>query len=214
VYHGLPLDDRLPTEILTTPRPQPSPPRDRYRYPAGTTGVPEAVAPNIRGRSFTIAAGVVVEEEAVEGVLFSQGSLLGGHVLFLRDGRLHYTYSWLGEEIQRVSGRADLSPGRHLYSAEFVVTGRHDTTPSPVGTLTLHVDETAVGDAPFRTQPGKFGLAGGGLAVGRTIAPCPDPDVAAPYALRGATMDAVVIDLSGEPFEDHDAEVAAYLARD
>ena len=49
-YFGLPLEDRSAVEVLTTPRPQMSPPRDRYLYFPGTLEVPEAVAVNIRGR--------------------------------------------------------------------------------------------------------------------------------------------------------------------
>ena len=44
--------------MLTTPRPQMSPPRDRYVYYPDTLEVPEAVAVNVRGRSFKIAAEV------------------------------------------------------------------------------------------------------------------------------------------------------------
>ncbi|HEY3142942.1 MAG TPA: arylsulfatase [Acidimicrobiales bacterium] len=214
VYRALPLDDRTALEIVLSPRPQPSPPRDRYRYFPGTSPVPESVSVNIRGRSFTIAAGVAVaDHDRVEGVLYSQGTLLGGHQLYVRDGRLHYTYNWVGEDVQRVSGFADLSPGRHLYTAEFAATGRDESTPSPTGILTLYVDERQVGQAPIRTQPGKFGL-GSGAAVGRAIAPAPDPETPAPYPFRGGTIEAVIIDVSGDPFVDHEAEVSGYLARD
>jgi arylsulfatase A-like enzyme len=214
VYRALPLDDRTAVEVLTSPRPQPSPPRGRYRYYPGTAPVPESVAVNMRGRSFTIAAGVVVTDaDQAEGMLFAQGSLLGGHQLQVRGGELVYTYNWLGEDIQRVSGEVDTSPGRHLYTAEFAATGRDETTPSPTGILTLYVDERQVGQAPIRTQPGKFGL-GSGAVVARALAPSPDPETAAPFPFHGGSVEGVVIDVSGDPFVDHEAEVAAYLARD
>ena len=212
VYHGIPVDDRTAREVLGSPRPQPSEPRDRYRFVPGPV-VPESVSPNIRGRSYTIAAATDVDGD-VEGVLFAQGSLLGGHILFVRDGQLHYTYNWLGEDVQQVTGPADITKGRHVYSAEFTVTGRDDDTPSAVGDLILHVDEQEIARATIRTQPGKFGLAGGGLVVGRAIAPAPDPDIVAPTPFQGGSIEAVVIDLSGDPYIDHEAEVAAFLARD
>ena len=61
VFKGLPLDDRVALEIIMSPRPQPSEPRDRYIYYPHTADVPESVAVNIRRRSYTIGAGVTIE---------------------------------------------------------------------------------------------------------------------------------------------------------
>jgi arylsulfatase len=210
VYQALPLDDRTALEVLGTDRPQASEPRDRYRYLPGANPIPEAVAVNIRGRSYTVAAGVVVED-APRGVLFQQGTLLGGHTLYLADGELHYTYNWLGEDMQRISAPVDTSAGRHLYTAEFTVEGRDG--PSPVGTLTLYCDQAEIARRRIRTQPGKFGL-GSGLCVGRGLAPAPDPECPAPSPFFGGTIDAVVVDVSGDEFVDHQLEVQSYLARD
>ena len=49
---AFPLDDRSAVEILNTPRPQLTSPRDRYLYYPGTAGVPEAQAVNIRNRNY------------------------------------------------------------------------------------------------------------------------------------------------------------------
>lgn len=210
VYQALPLDDRTAVELLGTSRPQVGAPSERYRYLPGANPIPEAVAVNIRGRSYTVAAGVVVEE-APGGVLFQQGTLLGGHMLYLADGELHYTYNWLGEDMQRVAAPVDTSAGRHLYTAEFIAEGRDG--PSPVGTLTLYCDENEIAHQRIRTQPGKFGL-GSGLCVGRGLAPAPDPSCPAPSSFVGGVIEAVVVDVSGEPFIDHELEVQSYLARD
>ena len=209
VYKALPLDDRAAVEVLGSARPQASAPRERYRYLPGANPVPEAVAVNIRGRSYTVAAGVVLEQ-APAGVLFQQGTLLGGHILYLTDGELHYTYNWLGEDVQRVSAPVDTAAGRHLYTAEFTSEGRDG--PSPVGTLILYSDENEVARQRMRTQPGKFGL-GSGLCVGRGMAPTPDPSCP-PSAFVGGVIEAVAVDVSGDPFVDHELEVQAYLARD
>ena len=53
--HAFPLDDRSAIEIMSTPRPQLTAPRDRYVYYEGA-GVPEWQAVNTRGRSFVIGA--------------------------------------------------------------------------------------------------------------------------------------------------------------
>ena len=213
VYNGLPVDDRTAPELLGTPRPQPSEPRDRYVYYPGMEPVPESVAVNLRGRSFTIAAGVDVTDARSSGVLFSQGTLLGGHTMFLRNGQLHYVYNWLGEDIQTLVGDVPNSLGRHVYTAEFALQGRDDATPSPVGTVTLRVDDHQIAESTVRMQPGKFGL-GSGFVVGRAIAPAPAPDLVAPSVFTGGEIEAVIVDVSGDPWESHESEVMAWLAHD
>ena len=83
-YQALPLETRNAVEAFTTPRPELSKARTRYTYLPGGAEVPESQAPNIRGRSYTIAAEVVIDSKDAGGVLFSQGSRFGGHALYVR----------------------------------------------------------------------------------------------------------------------------------
>ena len=71
---AFPLDDRSALEIMLTPRPVLSPPRDRYVYFPGTAEVPESQAVNVRNRSFAIGALVDLPAPGAEGVLFAHGS--------------------------------------------------------------------------------------------------------------------------------------------
>ena len=43
------------------------------------------MAPNIRNRSYTIAAEVDIQDPSVGGVLFSQGARFGGHALYVKE---------------------------------------------------------------------------------------------------------------------------------
>jgi arylsulfatase len=212
VYHGMPLDDRSAMEVLGTERPQPGKPRNRYVYYANTAAVPESVSAAIRGRSFTVAAGVVIEG-AAEGVLFAAGGVAGGHSLYIKDGRLHYAYNWLGEKLQQVDSGTEVPTGKHLLSASFEKTGTDQATRSARGNLRLFIDDKEVGTTEIITQPGYFGLADG-LCVGRDSGSSVTPDYAAPFAFTGGTIDRVIIDVSGDPFERHESEVHAYIARD
>ncbi len=214
IYNGLPLDDRSAMEILGTPKPQPAPPRDRYVYYPDTADVPESVAVNIRRRSYTIAAGVDISTSDAEGVLFAHGGVGGGHSLFVKAGRLHYVYNWLGERIQRVSSDRDIAPGRHLLSAGFEKAGEDPETGSAKGTLTLYIDDEAAGSSDLITQPGYFALTGDGLSVGRDSASPVTSDYRPPFPFTGGTIERVVVDVSGNPFVDHEKEVLAYLKRD
>lgn len=123
VYNGMPLDDRSALELISTPRPQPSRPRNRYVYYPNIAEIPESVAVSIRGRSYAIAAGVVIDGPEAQGVLFAHGGVGGGHSLYIADGRLHYVYNWLGDAIQKISSSSTVPAGRHVFTAEFAKDG-------------------------------------------------------------------------------------------
>ena len=114
---ALPLDDRSGVELLTTPRPQLAPPRNRYVYRPGGAEVPEAVAVNLRNRSFSIGAVVDLAEPGATGVLFSHGGRFGGHSLYVKDNRLHYVYNFLGSEQQKIDATEDLPIGENIILA-------------------------------------------------------------------------------------------------
>ncbi len=214
VYHGLPLDDRSALELVTTPRPEPSEPRNRYTYYPDTADVPEMAAVNIRRRSYTIIAGAVIDKPDAEGVLFAHGGIPGGHSLYIKGKKLHYLYNWLGEKYQKISSDSEVPTGKHSFTAEFVKTGNDKATMSAVGTLTLYIDMKPVGKAPIMTQPGFFCPIGDGLCVGRDSGSPVSPDYAAPFRFTGGTIEKVVVDVSGEHHVDHEKEVAAWLMRD
>jgi arylsulfatase len=211
-YQALPLETRNAVEALTTPRPQLSGPRDRFVYHPGGAGVPESVTPNIRGRSYTIAAEVDVDTAEAGGVLFAQGSRFGGHALYVKDGRLKYVYNFIGELVQIIESEETIPTGPVVLSASFAKEG--DGMP-PEGTLSLHIRDKRVGEAHIRTQPGKFGLGGGGLVVGRSGGEpvADDYPGRAPWPFVGGTVKRVLIDVSGEPFADLAREAAALYAR-
>ena len=211
-YQALPLETRDAVEAFTTPRPQLSKPRDRFIYYPGTAPVPESVAPDIRGRSYTIAAELDVETPEASGVLFSQGSRFGGHALYIRHGRLKYAYSFLGDVLQTVEADGPVPTGHVVLSASFE---RHGDGVPPEGSLSLYIGDHKVGEGKIRTQPGKFGLAGGGLTVGRSGIEQVSDDYPgeAPWPLVGGRLRRVFVDVSGEAFADLAREAAAVFSR-
>ena len=118
---AFPLDDRSPVEIITTPRPQITSPRDRYRYFPGVAEVPEALAVNVRNRDYIIGMWLDIPAAGASGVLFAHGSHFGGHTLYVKDNRLHYVYNFVGMLEQKIDATEDLPVGENLIvSAEFV----------------------------------------------------------------------------------------------
>jgi arylsulfatase len=82
------------------------------------------------------------------------------------------------------------------------------------GPLTLYVDGEAVGTETIVTQPGAFCLVGDGLCVGRDDASPVSPTYTAPFTFTGGTIDKVVVDVSGERYRDHEAEVRGWFILD
>ena len=72
------------------------------------------------------------------------------------------------------------------------------------GTLSLYIRRPEGRRGHDQDPAGKFGLGGGGLVVGRSGAEPVTDDYPgdAPWAFVGGTIKRVVIDVSGEPFED------------
>ncbi len=216
VNHAFPLDDRLPLEIILTPRPQLVPARDRYVYRPGGAEVPESVAVNIRNRSYTIGALVDLPSRGAQGVLFAHGSRFGGHSLYIKDNRLHYVYNFVGLDEQHVTATEDLPTGtRLILSAAFAKDGENPPGLA-TGILSLYHGAQKVGEGRIRTQPGKFSLAGEGLNVGcdRGEAVTDDYPGDAPWPFTGGTIQRVVVDVSGSPYVDLEREAVAMLSRE
>ncbi|HEX5087928.1 MAG TPA: arylsulfatase [Nocardioides sp.] len=208
----LPLDDRTAMELITVERPQAEPARDRYVYYPHTAPVPEAVAVNVRGRSFKIVADVEVTAGS-EGVIFAHGSRFGGHAMFLKDRKLHYVYNFLGIPPEQAFVSGELEPGNHVLGMEFVREGAGEHGES-VGTTRLSVDETVVAEGPMRAQIGKFTLCGDGLCVGFDSGDRVSRHYDAPFTFTGGTILGVAVDVSGESYIDLEREAAAAMARE
>jgi len=213
---AFPLDDRSALEIIMTPRPQLTPPRDRYVYFPDSADVPEQQAVNIRNRSFAIGALVDIPAPGAEGVLFAHGARFGGHALYVRDNRLHYVNSFVGMFEQKIDATEDLPTGEDLIlSASFEKDGE-DAPGVATGMLSLYYGEKKVGEGRIKTQPGYFSLAGEGLCVGRDSGEAVTDDYpgTSPHRFTGGTIKRVAVDVSGEPYLDLERQAQAMLARE
>ena len=216
IYKGLPLDDRNALEQVLAERPKGSPVRDRYVFYPDCADVPESAGPAIPGRSYKIAAGLTVDSKDVQGVIWAAGGVPGGHSLYVKDGHLRYTFNWIGTTLQDVVADSELEPGSHVCVAEFVAAGpsKDAAMPGTEGVLSLYVDDVKVGEGRIITQPGNFCLTGDGIAVGRDSASAVTPEYQAPFAFTGGSIDKVVVDVSGEGYVDHEAQVRTWFSLD
>jgi arylsulfatase len=212
---AFPLDDRSAVEILNTPRPQLTSPRNRYRYFPDVAGVPEAQAVNIRNRDYIVGAVVDIPAAGASGVLFAQGSHFGGHSLYVKDNRLHYVYNFVGMFEENVVATADLPVGENvILSAEFVKDGE-DPPGVSTGIVSLYYGDEKVGEGRIKTQPSMFGISGTDLTVGRSRSRVTDSYPGErPWPFTGGTIKTVAVDVSGKPYVDLEREAAAMIARE
>ena len=214
-YNGLPLADLNILETLMRSRPYLAGDRTTFTYYPNTAEVGIGAAVEIRGQTFSVLAEVTVDTTGAEGVIFKQGGAHGGHVLFIQDGRLHYIYNFMGEEEQKISSSGAAPMGKHVFGVRFVRGGTVEGSHTPLGEATLFIDDAAVGSlADMKVHPGTFGLAGAGLSVGRNSGSAVSSSYKAPYAFSGGTIQQVVVDVSGKPYEDVEKELALAFAKD
>jgi arylsulfatase len=196
-YGALPLQS---ARGFAVGRPHSIPSADRYEYRPGAIAVPEDVAVNTKVRPHRIVATIDVPPEGAEGVLLAQGGRFGGFSLYLRDSMPHYTYNFTGLEQTTLAGTAALAPGRHVVA--------FDSTPDAISAdVALYVDGASVAAARIeRTAIFRFALHGEGLCCGYDdgtgVADCYE----SPFAFTG-TIEKVVVDVSGDPFVDTEAEI-------
>lgn len=97
----------------------------------------------------------------------------------------------------------------------FKQTGTAAGSHTPVGDVTLFIDEQAVGALrDVEIHPGTFGLAGASLSIGRNGGSAVSSDYPAPYPVYRGTIVQVVVDISGEPYENLEKKLAIAFAKD
>jgi arylsulfatase len=209
----LPLDDRSALEVLGQERPSEEAARDRYIYYPGTSPVPEGVAVNTRGRSYKILADVEITDAKCSGVIFAHGSRFGGHALFLKGGKLHYVYNFLGIKPEQKFVSEALKPGKYTLGMEFN-RERAGQYHESLGTTNLYVNDTVVATGPMRTQPGKFTLSGDGLCIGYDSGDAVSRGYKTPGRFTGGTILFVGVTVEKAPYLDLEKLAAAALATD
>jgi hypothetical protein len=80
--------------------------------------------------------------------------------------------------------------------------------------MTLHVDDEAVASAPFRTQTGRYALAGEGLCIGYDSGDAVSSEYKPKFPFAGGRIIKVVYDIAEDTYENVELKLAAAMARD
>ncbi|WP_345168901.1 arylsulfatase [Sphingomonas daechungensis] len=212
-YNVLPIDSRGTMRFLEE-RPQIAPPRTHYVYYPGTQMVPTNAAPRVTNVPHRVAVHVSVPDGGASGALFTMGGNDGGFVFYVQNGRLTYGYNYVSDQRFKIQSDETIPAGEHVFGFEFTPTGAPDFANGKgvPATITLFVDGKSVGsgDLPV-TIPLSLGL-GAGICVGSDSGSPVMTDYDPPFAFTG-TIKKALVDVSGEPIEDREAQVRMYLAR-
>ena len=132
--------------------------RNHYEYYAGISSLPDAVAPNLRNRSWQMTADIDNTNGDAAGVIANHGGAAGGYAIYVKDGRLCYVDNFLGTETTIVrGGRWRCPEARVTVKCTFASTG----TFGGGGEVELFHDDTPVGGGNVpRTVPISFGMSG------------------------------------------------------
>lgn len=124
-YGALPMDDRfferMDPQIVG--RPDIMGGRTKLTLAEGMTGMMEGVFVNVKNRSKTITADIVVPASGANGTVLAQGGRFGGWSLYVKDGVPAYDYNFLGLQRTSISATKPLAPGKVTLRFEFAYEG-------------------------------------------------------------------------------------------
>ena len=192
-YNVLPLDWRAGVRMNAEAMGRPSLIRGRTRmvYYPGMTGLPDAAAPQMLNKSWTITAEIELDTDDASGMVITHGGLEGGYGLFLRDGVPEFVYNYLAIERSTFAGQAPLPKGRCTLVVDFAYDGGG---PGKGGQLTLSANGQPVASGRLeRTVPVQFSI-GEGLDIGMDVGSPVDFSYPLPFAFTGR-IDQVAIEL-------------------
>ncbi len=143
-YDVLPLDNSKVQRLDTANRPSLTRGRNVFSYYPGAVRIPEGAAPDVKNKSFQVAASIEIPKGGGEGMLLTQGGRFAGWGLWLLEGKPMFCYNLAGVETTCATGKAALTPGKHHVELDFQYDG---PGLGKGGTATLLVDGKPAGEA-------------------------------------------------------------------
>jgi arylsulfatase len=155
---------------------------------------------NMKNKSHSVTAEVVVPEPGAAGVIVAQGGAFAGWSLYAKDGRPTYCYNLLGLQRFKIEADAAIQPGTHQVRMEFAYDGGG---PAKGGTVTLYLDGEKTGEGRVDATVPLIFSADETADVGRDTASPVSDDYEGESSVFTGTVNWVQIDL-GEDAEDAD----------
>ena len=178
-YNVLPLDDNLGARINSDTAGRPQLIKGKSQILFGSMGrLSENSVLNLKNKSHSVTAGIVVPTSGAEGVIVAQGGNIGGWSLYAKGGKLKYCYNLLGIQQFYAESSGPLTPGDHQVRMEFAYAGGGL---GKGGTASLFVDGKKVGEGKVGATAAMIFSADDGCDVGVDTGSPVSPD----YGSRG-----------------------------
>jgi arylsulfatase len=123
-YNVFPIDDRLAERFnpALAGRPEPVKGNRQILYP-GMGGLPQEGILNLKNKSHSISAEIIVPDGGADGVIVNQGGFSAGWTLYLKAGRLKYGYNFASLTHTYIEAADPIAPGTHQVRMEFAYDG-------------------------------------------------------------------------------------------
>jgi len=173
-YKVLPLDDRMMEKMNPDTAGRPVLIKGKTQILFGGMGrLSENCVLNLKNKSHSVTAEIVVPEKGAEGVIIAQGANIGGWSLYAKGGKLKYCYNWGGFKHFIVEGVTPIPAGEHQVRMEFAYAGGGL---GKGGKATLYVDGKKVGEGDVGATLAIIFSADDGLDVGEDSGAAVSPD--------------------------------------
>jgi arylsulfatase A-like enzyme len=178
-YNVLPMDDDLARRLNSDTAGRPVLIKGTSQILFGSMGrLSENSVVNVKNKSHSVTAAIVVPASGAQGVIVAQGGNIGGWSLYAKGGKLKYCYNFLGIQQFYVESASALPAGEHQVRMEFAYDGGGL---GKGGTATLFVDGKKVGEGRIGATAAMVFSADDGCDVGVDTGSPVSPD----YGSRG-----------------------------
>jgi arylsulfatase A-like enzyme len=172
-HQVLPLDwriERLNAELMG--RPSLSGNAKTLTYYEGQVGLPPEASPRILNKSWILTADVEIPASGAEGIIATQGGIVGGYGLYIREGKPTFVYNYLSLDRFTFTGKDPLPKGNVQLKVDFAYKGGpKELGKAAIVTMTANGNKVAEGQVP-KTIPATISIQEGldiGMDVGSPV---------------------------------------------
>jgi arylsulfatase len=185
-YNVLPMDwrvsERFNSELAG--RPSLGGNAKTLTYYAGQVGLPPEASPRILNKSWTLTADIEIPDAGGEGMIATEGGIVGGFGLYLLKGKPVFVYNYMSLERTAVAASSPLPKGKVELKVDFVYQGGPKEL-GKAGVVTLYANgkKIAEGNVP-KTIPATISIQEG-LDIGIDVGSPVDFNYKPPFAFTG-----------------------------